>query len=75
MICKNCGEVQPNEVEFIDYGIGPYEYGSIKAVHHDYQLTCKKCGGEVDNDWELNCLDDGYYSNQFMPEKNIWRDK
>ena len=61
MTCKNCGEVQLNEVEFIDHGIGAYEYGSIKAVHHDYRLTCKKCGGSVDNDWwpDQPCLDDG----------------
>ena len=70
MTCKNCGEVQTNEVEFI-------EYGSADAIHYDYRLTCKKCGGDVDNDWDPDqpILDDGYYSNQFMPEKNIWGDK
>mgnify|MGYP000930403471 FL=1 len=62
MTCKNCGEVHFNEVEFIDHGIGAYEYGSIKVVDHNYQLTCKKCGGEVDNDWDPDkpCLDDGW---------------
>ena len=45
-ICSDCGE----ECEAVecDNGIGPYEYGSISAVHHDFYTGSDCCGAEVE---------------------------
>lgn len=50
-ICDDCGH--ECTAKKIDFGIGPYEYGSVKGFHHDYQYASPCCeaavllGGEV----------------------------
>ena len=45
-ICSDCGE-ECSSVQ-CDDGIGPYEYGSICAVHHDYYQGSDCCGAAVE---------------------------
>lgn len=31
----------------VDFGYGPYEYGSIRGVHHAYAMVSDCCEAEV----------------------------
>ena len=79
VFCDNCGEVPEEECGYVDFGIGPYEFWGMPGVDHNWQFVHLECKGKVEGytDYEPDqpILDDGYYSNQFMPEKNIWGDK
>lgn len=44
-ICTSCGEAC-EEVP-VDFGYGPYEYGSERGIHTDVQLFSKCCEAEI----------------------------
>jgi hypothetical protein len=39
--CQRCQKRVP--VEWVDYGIGPYEFWGTPGNHVDWQLVCSEC--------------------------------
>jgi len=57
-VCKSCGEECTAEI--VDFGIGPYEYGSIRAVDVQLQEVSPCCEDDVidKEDYEVGRNDD-----------------
>jgi hypothetical protein len=49
--CGDCNE--PCGTTSVDYGIGAYEYGSIRAVHRDVRTVSSCCEAPVFHDASL----------------------
>ena len=57
-VCKSCGEECTAEI--VDFGIGPYEYGSIRAVDVQLSEVSPCCEDDVidKEDYEVGQNDD-----------------